>query len=291
MKESNSPSLFLGLITYPGTRYPDASGSRGLVSQLSQAMKHRGWSVRTRIIDENLVDPATIDLSTGALRASIRTEYAVEADWRSYLRSKRHRAQLPIDLRIRQGLALFRMRAWRKSGNVASKHGQRRLVRLANIEAAHLAVLNSALESGCQWALVLEDDAVAADVPALADALGSHLHAWDGADRPEYVNMSESFSLNKLGIGHLMKHHGAWDGSTEVLSAERPVTNTVCAILYRSTFGSDIHRALQDIPMEPIVPIDWKLNAALMRLVRDGRIGAGDCFTLEPAPIRQSSMH
>jgi len=291
MKEGHSPSLFLGLITYPGTRYPDASGSRGLVSQLAQAMEHRGWSVRTHIIDENLVDPATIDLSTGALRASIRTEFSVEADWRSYLRSERHAARLPIHLKIRRSLTLLRMRAWGKSGAAASKQGQRRLVRLANIEAAHLALLTSALESGCQWTLVLEDDAVAADVPALADALVSHLSAWDGSDRPEYVNMSESFSLNKLGIRHLMKHHGAWDGASEVLSAERPVTNTVCAILYRSTFVSDLHRTLQEIPLEPIVPIDWKLNAALMRLVREGRIGTGDCFTLEPAPIRQSSMH
>jgi len=291
MKEDHSPSIFLGLITYPGTRYPEASGSRGLVSELAQAMEHRGWSVRTHIIDENLVDPATIDLSTRALRASIRTEFSVEATWRSYLRSERHEAQLPIDLRLRQSIAILRMRAWGKPGAAASKRGQQRLVRLANIEAAHLAILTSALNSQCHWALVLEDDAAAADVPALADALVSHLTAWDGADRPEYVNMSESFSLSKLGIRHLMKHHGAWDGASEVLSAERPVTNTVCAILYRSTFVSDLHRTLQDIPMEPIVPIDWKLNAALMRLVREGRIGAGDCFTLEPAPIRQSSMH
>jgi hypothetical protein len=43
--------------------------------------------------------------------------------------------------------------------------------------------------------------------------------------------------------------------------------------------------------MQPIIPIDWKLNAALMQLVQEGSIGDGDCFTLEPAPIRQSSMH
>jgi hypothetical protein len=69
------------------------------------------------------------------------------------------------------------------------------------------------------------------------------------------------------------------------------VTNTVCAVLYRSTFLADLLPTLKDIPMEPIVPIDWKLNAALMQLVREGTIGDGDCFTLEPAPIRQSSMH
>jgi len=254
-------------------------------------MEHRQWKTQSKVVNHNLVDPATIDLSTGALRASIRTEYAVEASWRSHLRSEAKGSQVPIDLKIRKALALLRARAWGKSGSKASKRGQRRLLRLANIEAAHMAILTSAADSGCQWALVLEDDAVAANVPALADALVAHLSGWNATDQPEYVNMSESFSLSKLGIDHLMKHHGTWDSACAVLSAERPVTNTVCAILYRSTFLKDLLRTFQKIPMEPIVPIDWKLNAALMRLVREGRIGSGDCFTLEPAPIRQSSMH
>ena len=291
MSEGHSPSIFLGLITYPGTRFRDAAGPHGLMSQLAQAMEHRQWKTQSKVVDQNLVDPTTIDLSTGALRASIGTEYAVEASWRAHLRSEDQGSQVPIDLKIRKAIALLRARAWGKSASKASKRGQRRLIRLANIEAAHLAILTRALKSQCEWALVLEDDSVAGDVPALADALVSHLTAWHSADRPEYVNMSESFSLNKLGIGHLMTHHGTWDGVSEVLSARRPVTNTVCAILYRSTFVSDLHRTLQDIPMEPIIPIDWKLNAALMRLVREGRISSGACFTLEPAPIRQSSMH
>ena len=68
------------------------------------------------------------------------------------------------------------------------------------------------------------------------------------------------------------------------------MTNTVCAILYRAAFVRDLLAAMDALPMEPVVPIDWKLNLALMRMFDDGRLVAGDCWQVEPGPIDQLSM-
>jgi len=43
--------------------------------------------------------------------------------------------------------------------------------------------------------------------------------------------------------------------------------------------------------MQPIVPIDWKVNDAIMNLSHTGVLGPGDCYTVDPGPIRQASMH
>jgi len=45
------------------------------------------------------------------------------------------------------------------------------------------------------------------------------------------------------------------------------------------------------IPLSPVLPIDWKLNVALMNLVAAGKLGEGDCWQVDPAPFIQGSMH
>ena len=251
----------------------------------------RSCKTQIGIVDQDLINPDGLDLSQGALRASINAEFSLESLWQNYLNPNIHDLAKRLILRSRWLLQFIRLQAWGRPNAPASKGGRKRLIRLANIEAAHLAAMELSFASGCDWALVLEDDATSQDIPALAEALISHLSDWERLEHPKYVNMSESFPLSRLGIAHLLAHHGRWDHGSQVLRASRPVTNTVCAVLYRSTFLADLLPALKDIPMEPIVPIDWKLNAALMQLVREGTSGDGDCFTLEPAPIRQSSMH
>ena len=108
-----------------------------------------------------------------------------------------------------------------------------------------------------------------------------------------YVNVSESFPLDALGIEHLLTPTDVpWAGTANrgVLSASRPVTNTVCAILYRAQFARDLLAEFAQMPMTPVLPIDWKLNDALMRMNADGRLGPGSCWLVSPAPIDQLSM-
>jgi hypothetical protein len=74
------------------------------------------------------------------------------------------------------------------------------------------------------------------------------------------------------------------------LAASRPVTNTVCAILYRATFLRDLVAEMESLPMTPVVPIDWKLNIALMNMFESGSLLNGDCWNVTPGPMDQLSM-
>jgi len=165
------------------------------------------------------------------------------------------------------------------------------LQRLANIERAHLSLMEQALTADCQWALILEDDAQSANPVQLANDLVNHLSAWDNTSQPSYVNMSESFPISELGLGGQLKNQGAWDSRSDVVSATIPFTNTVCAMLYRREFLMDLVEELRSIPLEPIIPIDWKLNMAIMSLSRANKLESDYCFAVTPAPIIQGSMH
>jgi hypothetical protein len=44
------------------------------------------------------------------------------------------------------------------------------------------------------------------------------------------------------------------------------------------------------MPTRPVIPIDWKLNSALMTLFDNGRPGQVVCLFVEPGPITQLSM-
>ena len=112
--------------------------------------------------------------------------------------------------------------------------------------------------------------------------------------QPAYVNISQSFALDELGISDLLTvaPDASWAGDAprHILSSARPATNTVCAILYRGSFVRDLLAVTDALPMEPVVPIDWKLNLALMQMFSSGALGAGDCWFVDPAPIDQLSM-
>jgi hypothetical protein len=76
-----------------------------------------------------------------------------------------------------------------------------------------------------------------------------------------------------------------------VYLASRPITNTVCAILYSREFLTTLVQELEALPMEPVLSIDWKLNVALMNLFESNKLDGFECWWVEPAPIKQMSMH
>ena len=154
-----------------------------------------------------------------------------------------------------------------------------------------MSLLEQAARADSDWVLIIEDDAYATNVAALSSALDQHLKAWHDTRQPQYVNISESFPLAALNLSHPLKSVEAWDEHGRVYSSQVPFTNTVCAVLYRGSFLKHLHSAMSKIPLEPVIPIDWKLNRAIMDLAESGQLGAHDCYVVEPAPIRQGSMH
>jgi GR25 family glycosyltransferase involved in LPS biosynthesis len=166
------------------------------------------------------------------------------------------------------------------------------LRRLLNIEYSHVDLYRAVIASGAQWAIILEDDAYSTNPSELAESLSELLVE---ASTVKMINLSASFSLDELGIKHLLTVDHAnshWRGSSSrvVYQSERPATNTVCATAFRTDFLAEILADFDSQPAEPVVPIDWKLNATLMRLWDAKKIGPNECWFVEPAPIIQLSM-
>ena len=282
------PSLFIGLVTHPKSRYANATGPTGLMASLAEAMRSSGWDVASSIAADNPIDETQIDLSREAVLASIHAELEAERRWMQFQNSA------PIGIKDSTVLSIReRFRRWQYARRSAKSMnaGRAMLLRLANIEVSHLRLLHEAAESGAQWALIVEDDAFTTDVTELTHALDQHLTQWTEVAQPKFINISRSFPLAQLRLRQALTDEGAWDSSARILSAAVPFTNTVCAIMYRGSFLADLNRELDEIPMEPIVPIDWKLNLAIMQAAAKEQLNAGDCYVIDPAPVLQGSMH
>ncbi len=61
--------------------------------------------------------------------------------------------------------------------------------------------MSRGLESGASHVLILEDDAFTTQLTDLTFGLNGLLNA---AKMPAFVNLSESFSVEQLGVGHLL---------------------------------------------------------------------------------------
>ena len=81
-----------------------------------------------------------------------------------------------------------------------------------------------------------------------------------------------------------------YSGKVAVTGISIPLGAPVEAVPPSKNFIDDLIATMDALPMEPVVPIDWKLNLALMRMFDDGRLVAGDCWQVEPGPIDQLSM-
>lgn len=282
------PSLFIGLVTHPKSRYAHATGPTGLMASLTEEMRSSGWDVTCSVAADNRIDDTQINLSREAVLASIHAELEAERQWRQFQTSAPPNAKDSVVLALRKH---FRRWKFARRSEQSATAGRAMLMRLANIEASHVRLLHEAAESGAQWVLILEDDAFTTNVTELAHALNRHLTEWDTATQPKFINISRSFPLAQLHLRQALTDEGAWDSSARILGAAAPFTNTVCAIVYRGGFLADLNRELDAIPMQPVVPIDWKLNLAIMQAAAKGQLKAGDCYVIDPAPVLQGSMH
>lgn len=277
-------SCFVGVVSHEGSRFSASQGADGLAAHLAVALARSDVAVRVQVNTQDLHDPAAIPIDRALIQACLGAQLDIERRWEDYLRVGTRRGLH----QARQRALRWGLRQWRR---LRSPDGGF-VRRLINIEMSHVDLLRSGLAGGEEWILILEDDAESADVDDCALGLaGLMLSAPPGL---AFVNVSESFTLGQLGIDHLLAPGAAmWSGPVQrsVLGASRPVTNTVCAILYRATFASDLLAEFDRMPMTPVVPIDWKLNEALMAMFARGDLGPGSCWLVDPAPVTQMSMH
>lgn len=268
-----------------------SAGTEGLTRSLAATFTDAGWAVEVVIHDEDAWTPDLLVIDAQEIAASIDAELAVETRWRTYLDPRTSGLVLRAVMAVRR--ARRRHRLLPRGVPIDERHrGFRTVRRLVNIEVAHLTLLRRAQESGARWALILEDDATG-DPHDVARALDAVMAAAEAQETVQYINVSRSFDEGQLGIEHLLLDGGGLSGveGIRIVSAERPVTNTVCAVLYRGSFLEALMPALEAVPLSPVIPIDWKLNEALMSLTSAGRMRSGSCWLLRPAPIVQGSMH
>lgn len=271
------PDLFIALVTHSQSTFPDARSAGGAAARIAQAFESRGLAVELVVEDRNLWTFAEGTASPG-LRSSYREELLEEWRWRGFL-GNRSWAWM-----ARQGLRLGA--SFLRSGR-GDEAGNRR--RLLNIEMAHRSLWVQGLQSGAEMILVIEDDADLEDAEDFADGATGLLNAsWS------YVNLSLSFDINELGVSELLEvSEASWAGSVNrsVFRALRPVTNTVCALAYRREFLATLVSHWEAMPMEPVLPIDWKMNRALREMVESGDLAPDSSLWVEPGPLVQRSLH
>lgn len=287
-------SLFIGVVSHEGSRFSESQGPKGLAARLAAAIDEAGVPATVAVRTEDGHDEGLLPLTSEVVRASLREKLRAERAWQDFLRTDL--SESPISRARRHAalawwrlhLELTLLRPW-QAELPASSPARRAVRRLVNIELSHVALLRAGVESGAAWVLILEDDARSSDI---ADCASGLLGLMDSGSF-SYANVSQSHTYDELGITPLMRPSGAaWAGSVPraVLASSRPVTNTVCAILYRADFVRSLLSAFDELPLAPVVPIDFKLNAALMMLYRRGSLPAGSCWCVDPAPIDQGSM-
>ena len=274
-------SIFIGLVSHANSRFLSAQGSEGLAASLGREFEYLGIATTVQINCENLFDLYPFELDSHMARESVLAEIQLEGVWRDYLNGpNRHREQI----RIAGRSVKFRLN--RRKNSVTTE-----LRRLLNIEYSHVDLYRAAIESGSLWTVILEDDAYASNIRDLAIGL---VELTDTPGPVSMVNLSASFPLTEIGVQHLLKlsSENQWIGSSArvVYESERPVTNTVCAIAFRTDFLAKVVADFDAQPPAPVVPIDWKLNATLRRLFENGEVGPNECLFVEPAPIVQLSM-
>lgn len=288
-----SIDVFLGLVTHPTTRFPQSSGDDGLARALAVELAQRGLFSEVVVSSDNAWSPALLPIDAATVGRSIDAELEVEAQWRLWHSPKTPAWAMNLFMTARR---LYRHRKYLPNKAIMSEShpGFTMVRRLANIELAHMALLRAARDSGAKWALVLEDDAVGSPRDT-AEMLISVFTLAQNQSQPLYVNVSRSFSDKHLRIdSHMQLVENPYeyaDDGPRLYTTDKPVTNTVCAVLYRNLFLESLVKAMDEIPMDPVIPIDWKLNAALMNLWNKGLIASGDCWIAQPAPIIQASMH
>jgi hypothetical protein len=276
-----NPTLFIGVVSHSRSSFTVNQGEKGLAAKLAEQLNEFNTSAVYSVNILNDFESAGVPATSSVFRAGIADEVRLEREWNKFLG-------------VRFGLRAWigHMARWlRVQSFLLRKPDTKEIKRLINIELSHTKLMKEGLDSGAEWVLILEDDAATAELEDLAQGL---MGIFSHDSHISFVNLSRSFELTDLGIDHLLHSDSdkKWAGTAtrQMLFADRPATNTVCAILYHRNFLESLINEFELIPSEPVVPIDWRLNQALMNLWNKDLIGSGDCWFVEPAPIDQLSM-
>lgn len=274
--------LFVGLVTHLRSRFNADGFATRQAQAIVDGLLARGLSADLLVSDRDDYDSEDRPLTRWDLVRSASYWSDLEYRWRRYLAEAGGRpARSAIaDEALRLAMTVKR----------ASSFDESDAIRLLNIDLSHLRVLDEGGRSGARWTLVLEDDARTDDMAACVDRIVEAIDAMDIAGTA-FANLSESLSYDELGIEGIVGGRAQEPIPDWLVGARRPVTNTVCANLYRSGFATQVAEGIRHRGLVPVAPIDWRLNEQIMGMHRAGLIDRHSCLWARPGLFRQGSMH
>lgn len=274
--------LFIGVVTHARSRFNSRGEAEAQATDLARELEERGVRTTVLVSDRDDYDRASFPLSRLDLSRSAVHEASLEHRWRRYLASGGCTPARSAVVDAGYWLAMTAKRVVTADRRTA--------IRLLNIDLSHLRIMDAAVSDGAPWALIIEDDArvssartTAGDLVRLLDFLP--------ATRVQFANLSESVPLEQLGVNGALGKRAVDGGPEWLVEARLPVTNTVCANLYRASFLARIANGIRSTGLVPVAPIDWRLNEQILRLFEDGELGDGSCAWAVPGLFRQASMH
>ncbi len=285
--------MFVGLVTHARSRFDADGAATRQAHDLVRELDSAGAPARLLVSDRDDYDADTLPLDRAQLLRSARYAADLEHRWRRYLAAHggRPARSAAVDAGLAAAMALKRVAGtgallpWGRADA-----GRRSAVRLLNIDLSHLRVLEAGVASGATWVLVLEDDARVDDVPRAARDVAGALTAL-AASPVRFVSLSESIPLVELGVEGLLDATASPGWPVWLRRARTPITNTVCANVYRASFAADLAAGIRARGLVPVAPIDWRVNEQVMAMVAGGRLGADSCAWAVPGVFRQGSMH
>jgi hypothetical protein len=302
MTEAHGPeyddALLVGVVTHAGSRQRKAGNDSA--REICDHLRSSGIDSKLRINTFDQYSAECPDLTPTQIVRARRDLERVRRDWEYYIRAdvsplRRIVSTATVTLKSNLRMVLSGLRSGASSGQGPPLASD--ALRLLNIEASHLDLLRWQVAEEARWLLVLEDDAQPESVADTVAGIKGLIHDVEVSDErsPIFVDLSFSFTLEELGVSHLLLESEAvaWRGavSRTIMAASRPVTNTVCAVLLNIDFSRCLLETIEEFPQGSAVPIDWKINQSLMTMYAEGAVGSDNCLHVVPGPLTQGSLH
>lgn len=288
--------LGIGLVTYKDSKYLNSRGEHELFNSLVNQLGVVNKNIKIGNLDEcdlDSMDIRLIHFFSGIglfLKSILTTQLTILFKSKNKKIKKSVRNILGNILGILNlTLIYFIYKITRKKIKKFSKYAQRQ----ANISNNHIDILSNLNTIENRWIINLEDDIkINKDLDIRKNIFQLIKKMNEYADI-KIINLSNSFSDYELGIeGIKIKKIDIDNENTKFINIYAyPVSNTVCATLYRTDVLSKLIKELKNMEKYVFIPIDHKLNISLHKMLKKGEIKETAYASLDPGMFIQGSIH
>jgi hypothetical protein len=274
--------LFLGLVTYPESKYKDYNGSNLNFIELVNFLEVSNYQINNKnyIIDSSF---KKMDLSTYAknsfslivnmLSILLVKFYSIKNINLLTLSRSTLNDSIVIFKIIHRTIVYFLTLGKSKKLNTD-------IIRQTNISCSHRDLIQKAFESGCKWALILEDDFIFDRSNNFKSKIQFCLKVMTENPYLVMTNISKSFSIKQMGIEGIInkKLQNLAHPGDEFVTLNHPITNTLCSTIYDVRQLQCIHNELKKLGIYSHIPVDHQLNIVLWNLVKK-RVFSRSCYS------------